>query len=59
RVIIEQAKGVLAERGKLSMDAAFHQLRSYARRHNQRLSELARRLVLDVATAEHVLGTPR
>ena len=57
RVIIEQAKGVLAERGKLSMDAAFKQLRGHARRHNQRLSELARQLVIDSSTADHVLGT--
>jgi len=31
RVIIEQAKGVLAQRGDLSMDAAFDRLRTHAR----------------------------
>jgi GAF domain-containing protein len=45
RVIIEQAKGVLAERGHLTMEAAFDQLRRYARDHNLRLSEVARELV--------------
>ena len=45
RVVIEQAKGVLAERGGLSMDLAFDRLRSHARSTNQRLSELARRIV--------------
>lgn len=57
RVIIEQAKGVLAERGKLSMDTAFNQLRGYARRHNQLLSELARRLVVDAVLVDHILET--
>jgi transcriptional regulator with GAF, ATPase, and Fis domain len=42
RVIIEQAKGVLAERHKISVDQAFTLLRKYARNHNQRLSDLAR-----------------
>ena len=44
RVIIEQAKGVLAQHSGLSMDAAFNQLRGYARSHNLRLSQLARQL---------------
>ena len=44
RVIIEQAKGVLAQHSGLSMDAAFNRLRSYARHHNRRLSEVARQL---------------
>lgn len=50
RVIIEQAKGVLAVSGQLSMDAAFTALRGYARRNNLRLSEVAR------ALAERHLG---
>src|SRR2546421_6651023 len=45
RVIIEQAKGVLAERGNLTMAAAFDRLRRYARTHNARLSEVARQVV--------------
>ena len=45
RVIIEQAKGVLAQRGDLSMDAAFDRLRRYARTQNGRLSEVARQVV--------------
>jgi len=35
---IEQAKGVLAERQRASMDEAFALLRGYARSHNLRLA---------------------
>lgn len=45
RVIIEQAKGVLAERGALDMDEAFRRLRSHARASNTRLADVARELV--------------
>ncbi|WP_409494588.1 GAF and ANTAR domain-containing protein [Amycolatopsis sp. cmx-11-12] len=41
RVVIEQAKGVLAERGALTMDEAFTRLRGYARSNHLRLTELA------------------
>jgi GAF domain-containing protein len=45
RVIIEQAKGVLAERLDLNMTAAFSAIRTYARSHNTRVSELALSIV--------------
>lgn len=45
RVIIEQAKGVLAERLGVDMPAAFAVLRNYARSHNTRVSELALSIV--------------
>jgi len=45
RIVIEQAKGVVAETSKLSMDAAFDRIRSHARAHQTPLSELARQLV--------------
>jgi GAF domain-containing protein len=41
RVIIEQAKGMLAERGRIDLDEAFVRLRSHARRTRGRLSDLA------------------
>jgi GAF domain-containing protein len=44
RVTIEQAKGVLAVTGRLSMDDAFTALRGYARSHNLLLGEVARGL---------------
>lgn len=45
RVVIEQAKGVLAERLGMGMAAAFSALRNYARSHNTRVSELALSIV--------------
>ena len=57
RVIIEQAKGVLAHRGNLTMAAAFDRLRRYARTHNARLSEVARKIV-ETDLAAEVLDAP-
>jgi transcriptional regulator with GAF, ATPase, and Fis domain len=45
RVIVEQAKGKLAERLSLDMDQAFVLLREYARNSNQRLTDVARNFV--------------
>ncbi len=45
RVIIEQAKGKLAERLGVDMDQAFSLLRGFARSRNLRLSDLARAIV--------------
>lgn len=45
RVLIEQAKGVLAQRSGLDMDGAFGRLRGYARRGGRRLTEVARQVV--------------
>jgi GAF domain-containing protein len=47
RVVIEQAKGMLAERDQLNMEQAFDRLRNHARNHNLRLSDVARRVVDD------------
>jgi AmiR/NasT family two-component response regulator len=41
RVIIEQAKGVLAERHGLAMDEAFAALRHHARQFNLKLTDVA------------------
>jgi GAF domain-containing protein len=45
RIVIEQAKGVVAETAKVSMDTAFERIRSHARKHQTPLSEVARQLV--------------
>jgi GAF domain-containing protein len=57
RVIIEQAKGVLAQSGNLTMHAAFDRLRHYARGHNLRLTDVARQIV-ETDLAAEVLGPP-
>jgi transcriptional regulator with GAF, ATPase, and Fis domain len=58
RIIIEQAKGRLAERFNLGMDEAFALLRMHARESNQRLTDTARNLV-DATTADFPPGPGR
>lgn len=55
RVVLEQAKGVLAERGHLEMTDAFAALRRYARDHNVKLTDLAQRVVARELPAQLVL----
>src|SRR5580693_8500279 len=57
RVIIEQAKGMIAEYLTMTVDDAFTVLRSYARYHNRKLSEVASDVV-DRRIAGAVLGQP-
>ena len=58
RVVIEQAKGVLAQSGNLTMEAAFERLRHQARSNNLLLGDVARRVVTDRAFTREVLGAP-
>jgi ANTAR domain/GAF domain len=55
RVVIEQAKGVLAERLQISADDAFGVLRAAARSRNRLLSELARDVANGSADAAELL----
>jgi AmiR/NasT family two-component response regulator len=55
RVIIEQASGILAERGRLDIAQAFTLLRSHARSNNRRLSDLARDVVTGATTIDALL----
>lgn len=45
RVVIEQAKGMLAERLDLDMEQSFNALRNHARNHNLRLADLAESVI--------------
>ena len=45
RILIEQAKGVIAAREGISIDQAFARLRQHARRHNAVLHDVARAVV--------------
>jgi GAF domain-containing protein len=49
RVVIEQAKGKLAERFGLDMDQSFTMLRDYARNSNQRLTDVALNCITDAS----------
>lgn len=55
RVLIEQAKGVLAERCQIDMQEAFTRLRRHSRDHGRRLSDVAAAIIDGSLTAD-VLG---
>ena len=57
RVVIEQAKGMLAEHLSMTVDEAFRLLNTYARDHNRRLTEVARDVV-DRTIPHHALARP-
>jgi hypothetical protein len=50
-MLIEQAKGVLAEQGGLDMDQAFTALRRHARGHNRPLRDVASAVI--AGTLDH------
>jgi GAF domain-containing protein len=47
RIIIEQAKGALARIHSIGVDEAFAKLRTYARNHNYKLSDLAHTVITE------------
>ena len=57
RIVIEQAKGMVAERAGLDMDQAFTALRNHARNHNLRLVDVAHD-VIDGTLAASALDPP-
>ncbi len=59
RIVLEQAKGVLAYVGTLDMDIAFVVLRRYARDRGERLSDVAGRVVSRQLPGEAVLARAR
>ncbi len=54
RILIEQAKGVLAERYAMSVDDAFELLRRSARNHRTRLHALAAAVVASPETPTEI-----
>jgi GAF domain-containing protein len=56
RVIIEQAKGVLAQHSRLDMHDAFAELRRYARNHNTRLVDVARAVADRTLPAQTIIA---
>jgi GAF domain-containing protein len=50
RVVIEQAKGVLANAHGITPTAAFDLLRGYARQHSRRLSDIAHTVIDDLSS---------
>jgi transcriptional regulator with GAF, ATPase, and Fis domain len=54
RVLIEQAKGVLAERSGLDMAEAFETMRGFARDHNMRIATVAEAVIERAPTVERL-----
>jgi AmiR/NasT family two-component response regulator len=55
RIVIEQAKGVLAERYRLEIDAAFELLRRASRNNRMRIHELAAAVVRSRETPAEIV----
>ncbi|OKK01215.1 transcription antitermination regulator [Amycolatopsis sp. CB00013] len=55
RVVIEQAKGVLAERAGIGLGTAFDRMRSFARSSNLKLSDVARGVVEGTVDTRNLL----
>ena len=58
RIVIEQAKGVLAERYRIGVDEAFALLRRSARNHRLRLHALATAVVVSHETPNQIPTPP-
>ena len=58
RVVIEQAKGMLAEQLGVDTDTAFETLRAYARTHNRRLRDVAWEITTRTLTGEALSEGP-
>ena len=59
RIVIEQAKGILAERLRIDVDQAFVLLRRGARSHNRRLADLAYAIVAGTEPVPAAIIRPR
>ena len=59
RVVIEQAKGIVAERTQVSIDAAFTLLRGYARGHNRLFRQTAHDVINGTLTTDELNAVAR
>lgn len=55
RIVIEQAKGAIAQAHGVDVEAAFQVIRAYARRNNRRLSDIAHQVVTDLRSLPGLL----
>jgi GAF domain-containing protein len=58
RVVIEQAKGVLAERDHIDMDTAFKRIRTHARHTNTQLTTVAARIIIGELAVTDIAAKP-
>lgn len=58
RIVIEQAKGYLAQHAQVSTDQAFGRIRRYARDHNLQLSAVARDIVSGKLDSQRLADRP-
>jgi GAF domain-containing protein len=56
RIIIEQAKGAVAQAHGIGVDDAFKAIRDYARRNNRKLTEVANGIITDPRLRQQVLA---
>jgi GAF domain-containing protein len=59
RIVIEQAKGIVAQRESLNMERAFSALRNHARNHNLRLVDVAEAVIVGSLAASALDRVPR
>jgi len=58
RIVIEQAKGIVAERNHVSIDSAFTLLRGYARNNNLLLSQTAQEIIGGTLSTDALTAQP-
>lgn len=56
RIVLEQAKGLIAHTGDLDMDDAFRVLRQYARDHQHKLTDVAMQVVTRRIPGAHLIA---
>ena len=57
RIVIEQAKGIVAERARLDIEPAFSRIQQFARDHNLNVGEVAHGVVDGTLSVEGDGGT--